>query len=462
MDDSYFLISKSLKWRKKSIIFAVMKRLIITILLCIPFILDAQNTMLELNRLHQVVKGETLYGIAKKYNITEEELRAANPDIPENGKVKKGKYLTIPKPASTTQAESVIPQVTEKQTPSVLKIGVVLPFEEKSEKGKKMVEFYQGFLMAADSAKKEGLSLEIYAYSSGNTEAELMEVLMKPELSTLDMFFGPVDEQQIPAAINFCQLNNIKLVLPFTNDQALTERPMVYMASPSYTVCTTEAAEMVSKAYANKNFIIFKTNSPNNKGQYFTQELTVKMARQGNNVRVLNIDGDDFAYEAAMNQFKDNVIVPDNPSIKSLNILISKLDTFRQEHSNYNITLLGYPEWQTYTNTLLNSFFTFDTYIYSSYYYNALAPSTKAFEQAFTRNFNTAMAINYPRYAMMGFDLGYYFMHDIQAKETATLKEHEPYQNMFRFVQETDNSGFCNRFVQLIHFTKNNQIELIR
>ena len=119
-------------------------------------------------------------------------------------------------------------------------------------------------------------------------------------------------------------------------------------------------------------------------------------------------------------------------------------------------------EWQTYTNTLLNSFFSFDTYIYSSYYYNALAPNTKVFEQTFTRNFNTAMAINYPRYAMMGFDLGYYFIHDIQANESATLSEHEPYQNMFRFVQDTENSGFCNRFVQLIHFTKTKQIELIR
>ena len=439
-----------------------MKRLIITILMCIPFILDAQNTMLELNRLHQVVKGETLYGIAKKYNITEQELRAANPDIPENGKVKKGKYLTIPKPAAPTQAEAVTPEVTKKQAPSIIKIGVILPFEEKSDRAKKMVEFYQGFLMAADSLKKEGLSLDIYAYSSGNTEAELMEVLMKPELSTLDIFFGPVDEQQLPAAINFCKLNNIKLVLPFTNDQTLTGRPHVYMSSPNYTVSTTEAAEMVSKAYANKNFIILKTNSPNSKGLFFTQKLTEMLARQGNNVRVLNIDGDDFAYESAMNQFKDNVIVPDNPSIKPLNILISKLDTFRQEHSNYNIALLGYPEWQTYTNTLLNSFFTFDTYIYSSYYYNALAPSTKAFEQAFTRNFNTAMAINYPRYAMMGFDLGYYFIHDIQANESATLSEHEPYQNMFRFVQDTVNSGFCNRFVQLIHFTKTKQIELIR
>ena len=428
--------------------------------MCIPYILDAQNTMSMLNRLHQVNKGETIYSISKQYNITEEELLLANPDINKKGKLKKGTYLTIPQ---STPSESTPPtETTEKKAITNIKIGVLLPFEEKTDRAKKMIEFYQGFLMAADSVKKEDISLEIYAYSSGTTEAELMNVLMNPEMATLNILFGPVDEQQLPATINFCKLNNIRLVLPFTNSQSPTENQHVYIANPNYAIGTAEAATLVSRAYANKNYIVLKTNNENSKGQLFTQTLTDKLSKQGNTVRVLNIDGDDFSYESAMNQFKDNVIVPDNPGIKALNILISKLDTFRQNHTNYNISLLGYPEWQTYTNTLLNSFFAYDTYIYSSYYYNALSPSTKKFEQTFTRNFNKAMAINYPRYAMMGFDIAYFFIHEIWDNDSAIANQHVPYQNVYRFIQEADNSAFCNRFVQLIHFTKTKQIELIR
>lgn len=413
-----------------------------------------------LNRLHQVNKGETIFSIAKQYNITEQELLLANPDIGKKGKLKKGTYLAIP-PTSAPESETAL-EIEQKKPITKITIGVILPFEEKTERAKKMVEFYQGFLMAADSVKKEGMNLEIYTYSSGTTEAELINVLMNPEMATLNILFGPVDEQQLPATINFCKQNNIKLVLPFTNGQSLIENPHVYMASPNYAVGTTEAATLVSRAYANKNYIILKTNSENSKGTLFTQILRDMLGKQGNSVRVLNIDGDDFSYEAAMNQFKDNVIVPDNPGIKPLNILISKLDTFKQNHPNYNISLLGYPEWQTYTNTLLSSFFTFDTYIYSSYYYNALAPNTKVFEQTFTRNFNKAMAINYPRYAMMGFDLAYFFMHDVWDNGSFTENQHVPYQSTYRFTQEADNSGYCNRFIQLIHFTKTRQIELIR
>lgn len=427
--------------------------------MCIPSIMDAQNTMSVLNRLHQVNKGETLFSIAKQYNVTEQDILTANPDIKNKSKLKKGAFLTIPVAASQTE-----PAVTEvkKEPLKNIRIGVILPFEEKDERAKKMVEFYQGFLMAADSIRKEGLSMDIYAFNSGKTEADLMNILMNSEVATLNILFGPVDEQQLPAAVGFCKQNNIKLVLPFTNVQSLIDNPNLYIASPSYAIGTMEAASLVTRAFAGKNIVVLKSNNENVKGSLFTKTLSDMMAQQGISIRGINIDADDFTYESAMNQFKDNVIVPDNTSIKTLNLLISKLDSFRQKHTNYNLSLLGYPEWQTYTNTLLNSFFTFDTYIYSSYYYNALAPNTKAFEQAFTNHFNKSMAVNYPRYAMMGFDLAYYFVHDVWTDGSTMFTEHIPYQSTYRFVQEGDNSGFCNRFVQLIHYKKTKQIELIR
>ena len=456
------LYLKKSKMAKKCFNFALMKRLLIILIMCIPFIMDAQTTMSVLNHSHQVNKGETLLTIAQQYNITEQALLTANTEISKNGKLKKGTYLIIPQPVIAQKTEEAVPEVVTPQKPSTIKVGVILPFEEKTERGKKMVEFYQGFLMAADSIKKEGLNLDIYTFNSGSTEAEIMEILMKPEMSTLHMLFGPVDEQQLPATISFCKIHNIRLVLPFTNGQSTIENPHLYLACPNNTVTITEAAALVSRAYSDKNFIILKSNNENTKGTLFTKTLSDMLGKQGNIVRTVNIDGDEFAYEMAMNQFKDNFIVPDNTSIKTLNILISNLDAFCQKHPAYNVSLLGYPEWQTYTNTLLNSFFTFNTYAYSTYYYNALAMNTKSFEQAFTKNFGKIMAVNYPRYGMMGFDLAYYIIHDFMAEGSGEEIVQMPYQSMFRFIQDAENSGYSNRFIQLIHYTKTKQIELIR
>lgn len=442
----------------KNIIFALMKRLIIILTMCIPLIMNAQKTMSVLNRMHQVNKGEKLAEIAMQYNITEQDLLAANPDIKKKKKLKKGTYLTIPQSSTALQNEAA----TKRTITSHIKIGVILPFVERSERAQKMIEFYQGFLMAADSIKKEGISLDIYTYSSGTTEADIMAVLVKPEIPKLDILFGPVDEQQLPTTIHFCKENNTRLVLPFINGQSTSSNPHLYIACPNNNVTTTDAAALVTRAYPNKNFVILKSNSQNTKGILFTQTLSDMLSKNGNNVHVLNINSDDFSYESAMSQFKDNVIVPDNPSLKTLNTLILKLNSFRQKHSNYNISLLGYPEWQTYTNKLLNSFFMYDTYVYSPYYYNTLAANTKYFEKAFAKNFGKEIAINYPRYAMMGFDLAFYFLHDILTNKSPNGNQQVPYQNMYNFVQDAENSGYSNRFIQLIHYTKTKQIELIR
>ena len=80
-----------------------MKRLILILLMCTPLITGAQNTMSMLNRLHQVHKGETLYKIAKQYNVTEQDLLIANPEISKKKKLKKGTYLTIPQASSAPQ-----------------------------------------------------------------------------------------------------------------------------------------------------------------------------------------------------------------------------------------------------------------------------------------------------------------------------------------------------------------------
>ena len=44
---------------------------------------------------HTVIKGETLYSISKKYNITSEDILKANPEV-KNG-VQENSILTIPK-----------------------------------------------------------------------------------------------------------------------------------------------------------------------------------------------------------------------------------------------------------------------------------------------------------------------------------------------------------------------------
>ena len=68
---------------------------------------------------------------------------------------------------------------------------------------------------------------------------------------------------------------------------------------------------------------------------------------------------------------------------------------------------------------------------------------------------------------MMGFDMGYYFLHGIWSlgnrfeTEQQTL-QYSPVQHAFRFIQDEAGSGYANHGLQLIHYMPEQSIEQIR
>ena len=161
-----------------------MKHILILISFDCPLLLCGQNVLSELDGMHSVSKGETWESIAASHGISVEKLRAANPDVKKK-KLKKGTLLIVPmklEPVSQVQGPDE-PTLIRTSIPD-LKVGVLLPLTDK-----KMVEFYRGFLMAADSVRHRGTNLDIHAWDCGTT-AEQVEALL-PNLNELDVVIGP-------------------------------------------------------------------------------------------------------------------------------------------------------------------------------------------------------------------------------------------------------------------------------
>ena len=291
---------------------------------------------------------------------------------------------------------------------------------------------------------------------------------LRRELQHVHLIFGPVDGAQIEPLNQFCMQHNIRLVMPFAHTQGEANQPLAYTATAPSNVSATAAAALVQKTMEKKaNYVILNTNEPDTRGALFTGKLKECLAEKKVAARVLNIDGDDFAYESAFNQTQVNCIIPDNTGIKSLNILCTKLRDFAAAHPQYRIRLVGYPEWMTYTETLLDCFYQFDTYAYCTYYSHPLSPSTQSFDNAFDSNFGHPMMMSFPRYAMMGFDMGYYFMHGLAALgDTFEAKQgkikQQPAQHNFLFQQDAEGGERMNLFVQLVHYSTDQKITLVQ
>lgn len=447
-----------------------MKRILLLICCLIPLIGKAQTALGTLNNLHQVVKGETLWGIAHQYGVTEEALRKANPEIKKD-KVKKGMLLVIPRIVEERPIEMA--PIMEEPAPAVeevrhtLRVGILLPLEEKTERATKFIEFYQGFLMAVDSVKSEGADVTVHTFHCGSTDEAMQNVLRNEVLANMDVIFGPADAAQINTLAEFCNKMGVRLVLPFANNYSLAGKPLLYSATTSHTAIQQDAAKLIVEKYPDRNYVILNTNSADTRGKQFVEAIRNELSHQGIAMRAWNIEGDALAIESALNQFRLNCIIPDNTSIKTLNVLFARLNNFCAEHPDYKISILGYPEWQTYTSTQLLDFYKYDTYIYSPYYRNPLLPATENFEQSFSTNFHRPQGVTFPRYGMMGFDMGYYFLHGIWTlgnrfeTEQQTL-QYSPVQHAFRFIQDEAGSGYANHGLQLIHYMPEQSIEQIR
>ena len=154
----------------------------------------------EWRDMHKVARKETIFSISQQYGITQEELIAANPEL-KNGKLKKGSFLFIPYPKSqetgkTAPSSQAAPSNEElfkensisKKQINTIKVALMLPFTSTSQdEQSRMVEFYEGFLMAIDSLKHQGVSADIYTYDTKGTTAGTNAILSQSKLKDMDI-----------------------------------------------------------------------------------------------------------------------------------------------------------------------------------------------------------------------------------------------------------------------------------
>jgi hypothetical protein len=161
----------------------------------------------------------------------------------------------------------------------------------------------------------------------------------------------------------------------------------------------------------------------------------------------------------------DNVFIPTSGTNVALIKLLPQLIVTSRDNPDYRMQLFGYPEWQTYTNDHLASFYELDTYFYSSFYTNNLLPAAINFTKNYRRWYGKEMDERYPKFGMLGFDTGYFFLKGLARYGSSFEKNMQgldlvPIQTGFKFQRVNNWGGFINKKVFFVHFTKN--FELVK
>ena len=425
--------------------------------------------------MHKVKRKETIFSVSREYGISEQELIAANPELKKG--MKKGQFLCIPYPAATTvqpiQKEdpyAIPPSNSElfrksKETPkemSTIKAALVLPFQED----KRMVEYYEGFLMAVDSLKRTGTSLDLYVYDSGKDVSTLNTILAKSEMKKMDVIFGPMHQNQIKPLSDFAEKNDIRLVIPFSQKgEEVFNNPAVYQINTPQSYLYSEVYEHFTRQFPNAHVIFIEPTIADKEKAEFISGLKQELKSKGISMQAVDENATKETMKAALRNGKENIFIPTSGKNVLLIKVLPQLTLLVRDTPEQNIHLFGYPEWQTYTRDHLESFFELDVYFYSSFYTNTLFPAAVQFTNDYHKWYSKDLTSKFPNYAMLGFDTGFFFLKGLsrygsELENNLPKMSLTPIQTGFKFQRVNNWGGFINKKVFFIRFTKN--FELVK
>jgi LysM repeat protein/ABC-type branched-subunit amino acid transport system substrate-binding protein len=439
---------------------------------------------------HVVAPKQTLYAISKLYNISIEEIIKYNPEV-ENG-LKAGQVLQIVQPATSSPVyqKPALPLTTntsiEKQNinePSkietgmwlnhtadtvliennrTIKVALLLPFHLSMQKvfndsaetsgeiyPKSIIalDFYQGFLIAADSICKLGFKVDLYVYDTGNDSLALAKILVKPELKTVDLIIGPIYSEQLIQVSAFSKQYKIPMVSVFSqNNKFLLGNPYAIKMVASPITQFNYIAKYVIKNKLNQTCYLITDESEKDKPQINTVKRIFKSSND--TIKLLSIKNGFTELEKVLSLRTPKIfIIPvtDQPKVTELitKIYLSKDTT---------ITVFGADTWVNFSNLETERIAKINTIVPSYYYVDYSAKEVINF----ILKFKALQNVEPSRYAFQGYDTGIFFLNWLaQNKPDFSLKKSVHFvglQNNFYFVKTAEDSGYENNYVHLLSF----------
>jgi len=423
---------------------------------------------------YTVQRRETMFNLTRRFNVTSNQLIQLNPDLKRG--LRAGMVLKIP--VETEEIVTVIPGSSELDINTLLafrssfqrvdevKIALLLPFitSDRRISGFRF-EFYEGILLAVESMRNAGVTVDLSVFDIGEGAQTTRSVLHEIPFNT-HLIIGGITNEQIELIADFASKNKIKYVVPFpepSNIRLTSTNANIFQVYAPSQYLQTYAAAMGTSLFANYHIIFVNTNDPNQREDktpfvnVFKADLTQRNISFQNLTYNENTFPDDI--NAILSPSKPNVIVPMSSSIETLNKIRGPLRVLLESQPTKQISLFGYPEWQQHIDLCLDDFYALNAHIYTPFFANSLSLDVQQFTAKYRYWFNKNMIQAYPRYAMLGYDIGRYFMvaiHTLGSNFENNIRQvnYESMQYGFNFERISNWGGFINTNLYMVRFNR--------
>lgn len=416
-------------------------------------------------------KKETLESVAKKFGVTPEEILAVNDG---KDRVQRGNTIAIPRKSKKETVREEIVQITkrkEKAAGEPFNIAIILPFmnnKPQDVRSTLYTEFYQGFLFAADSMKRRGLSLNIYALDTRGSSATIDSIVKTLPEKDLDLIIGPVENEDIERVAGFAREHDINMVNPFSVKSTEAEKNIkVFQCNIPHENLYSRSRDKIIAEIGDRYvvFVIDDSGKENGKLDHLNR-IKTKLLQQERDFLEISLGQDPYmeTFEDMAPGVRDVFVLTNASSRSSVGKVLAPLTKLKEEKSHINITLYGYPEWQVYTKEYINQFHRLNTTIFSRFYTLPGDSAAMQLQDKFLYWYHRDMLQANPQHVVLGYDTGIFFLEAMAQYGRNFDKEIEALsypgiQTGYKFRRINNWSGFNNSNIYFVRFTPKLEIE---
>ena len=424
------------------------------------------------NIIHKVSRGETLYSIAKRYNVEVQEIQRLNPML--EGGLKSNMELLVPvkrilveddSRSNANEANRLLTQQIPSERVNVMKVGLLLPFlDETRGSHLRLQEYYEGFLLAVEKMKNNGANIELYVFEigKGDDTQKLQSLLGTMEMQSLNLIIGGVSDAQIKMLSDFSRSHNMKYVVPFSQSNGeVLNNGNLFQVNPVQHMTYIKTASVFLQTFRNAN-IIFVRGGANDKNEFIS---LLQNDLRRNNVRYETLNATTTLSStilALMSRSKENVIVPTSGDSGLLRQITDELRKVQESDSGFAIRLFGYPDWQAYSN-VKEDYSLFNTYIFAPFFANEQSRDVEAFKSNFRKWYGRDLLETFPSYGMWGYDTALFFLTALQRygnnfEQNIERVNVNSLQFPFHFERPNNWGGFINSGLYFINYSTDGRI----
>ncbi|MGV0829729.1 LysM peptidoglycan-binding domain-containing protein [Empedobacter brevis] len=231
------------------------------------------SAVIEENTINYVVQnGDSAYGILEKYNTNLDELLRLNPDL-ING-LKAGMTLRIPLQKGAKIIKYGTAGKLKRANDNEINIAIMLPFDVANNpqlKNSQAMQFFTGTKLALTRLAKKGKSVNVKVIDTKN--GSLHDILSTTDFSKTDAVIGPLNTSDVTEVANFFSNSGIPVISPYANDDSLNSFNDLLISNPKDEVIADQIIEEIGKNFAGEQVYLLTNRDDQELANYTKKQL---------------------------------------------------------------------------------------------------------------------------------------------------------------------------------------------